>query len=165
MKKLIVLLVLVTPFIAFGQSMPYTATFSSNFKIDSKYVEKVLNAWKSFEDNKLDPADPVIADTIHAEMADGSKINGKQAFFDAVKQLRSSISDLKVSMDAYMGVKSVDKNADFVLIWAVNSFTRDGQKIVQDIHQVWGFNKAGQVDFFKDFSGGNSMGTPAATQK
>lgn len=160
MKKLIVLLILALPVLGYcqtGSALPYSASYSSKFKISesNKYIGIVLSAWKAFENDKLEANSPWIADTVNAEMADGTKLKGKADFYNAIKQYRSSITDLKVDMPAFMGVKSIDKNEEIVLLWASETYTQNGQKTTEDLHQVWIFNKAGQVAFFKDFSGNN----------
>ena len=45
--------------------MPYTATYSSNFKIaDANYSKMVLTLWKDFENNTLDNHVDMITDTV-----------------------------------------------------------------------------------------------------
>jgi hypothetical protein len=139
--------------------MPYKASYSSNFKMgDAKHVSIVMRAWKIFEENKLDENNPILADTISLELSDGRKVKGRHDFYNTIKQIRDGATDLKVSMVAFMGVKPLDRDGDVVLIWLTESYTtKDGQKGTMDIHQVWGFNKAGKVDFLKTFESKTSM--------
>jgi hypothetical protein len=169
MKKLIVLLILILPIAGYCQTnnaLPYVAHYSSNFKISqsNKYVEMVLSATKAFEDNKLDVISPWVADTINVEMADGSKFKGKQNFIQAGKKIRSTMSTIKVELDAFMGVQSVDRGEEIVLLWMTNTATMKGQKGTMGIHQVWIFNKAGKLAFFKDFMDNGDTSTRSAAR-
>jgi hypothetical protein len=170
MKKFLGLLILILPIAGFCQAnkaLPYVANYSSNFKISesNKYVALVLNATKAFEDNNFDGISSWVADTINVEMADGSKIKGKQNFINAGKQIRGEMSELKVTLDAFMGVHSVDRGEEIVLLWLTNTATIKGQKASLGIHQVWIFNKAGQLAFFKDFiDNTNNMSTKTSAR-
>lgn len=137
-----------------SMSMPYTASYSSNFQMgDPKFSAIVLNAWKSYDDNTFDQSvNDLFADTIHAYLGDGTVVVGKDSFVNAIKGYRGSFTSAKSEVVAYMAVKSVDKKDNIVFVWGSETDTKtDGTTQKFDLHEVWAFNKDGKVDFFKQF--------------
>ena len=133
--------------------MPYKATYSSNFQIgNSKYSKMVLDAWKAYDENTFDNSSfDFISDTIRATMSDGTVIKGKEKFMDAIKGFRGGFSSAKSEVAAWIPVKS-DKHDDLVLIWGTETDTKnDGTSTKSDIHEIWGFNKDGKLNFFKQY--------------
>jgi hypothetical protein len=142
------------------QSPPFTALYSSKFEIgDPALSMQVLNAWKMYDDNTFDqgPLD-FIADTVHAEMGGGMVVNGKDSFVSAIKSYRSSLPSAKSTVIAYASLKSTDKNETVVAIWGSEADGQsDGSTKTVDLHEVWVFNAARKLVFFKQFIGHSSM--------
>ncbi len=133
--------------------MPYKATYSSNFQIgNSKYSKIVLDAWKAYDDNTFDKlSSDIISDTVRAIMSDGTVLQGKDKFMNAIKEFRGGFSSAKSDIAAWIPVKS-DKQDDLVLIWGTETDTKnDGTSSKSEVHEIWGFNKAGKVSFFKQY--------------
>jgi len=58
---------------------------------------------------------------------------------------------MKVSVDAYMSLKS-DRGENVVCIWGSEDFTGpDGKNIKQDVQEVWAFNKDGKIDMMLQY--------------
>jgi hypothetical protein len=140
-------------------NMPYTATFSSNFKMaNANYSKIILTLWKDFENNTLDNHVDMITDTVTMIFSQGAPVKGKAENLSGAKAYRGSLKDYKVTADAWMSVQSVDKNRNFVCVWGTESFTdKDGKQIKHRIHEVWGFNKDGKVDFMMQYAGEGTM--------
>ena len=163
MKKLILATVVAVSFAglcrAQGGKMPYTAGYSSSFTIaDPSYSEKILTLWKDFENNTLDNHVDMIADTVTMMFSQGAPVKGKAENLAGAKAYRGSLKNYKVTVDAWMSVKSTDKNQNFVCIWGAESFTdKDGKQVKQRIHEVWGFNKDGKIDLMMQYTGEGTM--------
>jgi hypothetical protein len=160
MKKLFLFLFLSVPFMAMSQANSgYTATYSSKFTIASPaYSDKVLTLWKDFENNTLDLHADMLADTVMMSPANGGMIKGKAENLKSVKEYRGSLQNYKVTLDAWLSLKSTDKNENVVCIWAREEYTdKTGKQVKQRTHEVWIFNKEGKVGFILQFAGVEGM--------
>lgn len=138
-----------------SSSAPYKATYSSNFVIDdAKYSNIILTLWKDFQNNTLDKHIPYFSDTVTMILANGKILKGRSSSLKDIKEARNSLKNYKISVHAYMSVKSVDKNKHFVLIWGEDNFTdKNGKKATIHMHEIWGFNKDNKVDYMAQYSG------------
>ncbi|HMG08863.1 MAG TPA: hypothetical protein VK609_10160 [Mucilaginibacter sp.] len=160
MKKLFVFILLAMPFAAMSQAHSgYTASYSSSFTIaDPSYSDKILMLWKDFENNTLDKNMDMFADTVSIMFASGPMIKGKAQNLASVKEFRNSIKNYKVILDAWISVKSSDKNENVVCVWGTEEFTdKDGKQVKQRTHEVWKFNKDGKIDLMLQYSGAEGM--------
>jgi hypothetical protein len=160
MKKLFVFFLLAVPFAAMSQTHSgYTASYSSSFTIaDPSYSEKVLMLWKDFENNTLDNHLDMFADTLTMTLADGTTVKGKAANLANAKQYRGSIKNYKVTVDAWVSLKSTDRNGNVVCVWGTEKYTdKDGKPVTSRIQEVWGFNKEGKIDFMLQYMGAGGM--------
>ncbi|HTD98079.1 MAG TPA: nuclear transport factor 2 family protein [Mucilaginibacter sp.] len=157
MKKQFLFLLLALPLAAMSQSKTgYTASYSSSFKTaDASYSEKILTLWKDFENNTLDKHVDMFADTVNMILGNGAMIRGKAENLANVKQYRNSIKNYKVTVDAWVSLKSTDRNENVVCIWGNEECTdKDGKAIRSRVHEVWGFNKDGKIALMLQYSGG-----------
>jgi hypothetical protein len=156
MKKLIMAILLALPFVAMSQGKSsYTAGYSSSFTMaDPSYSDKILTLWKDYENNTLDKHADMISDTVTMLLADGTMVKGKAQNLTGVKEFRGSIKNLKITIDAWMSVKSLDRNENVVCVWGNESFTdKDGKEVSRRLQEVWGFNSAGKVSLMMQYSG------------
>ncbi|MDB4926000.1 hypothetical protein [Mucilaginibacter sp.] len=160
MKKLFVMFLLAVPFVAMSQMHSgYTASYSSKFTIaSSTYSDKILMLWKDYENNTLDKHVDFISDTVTMMHAGGAMVKGKAENLKNVKEFRGSIQNYKVSLDAWISLKSTDKNENVVCVWGTEEFTdKDGKHVKQRTHEVWKFNKDGKVDLMLQYTGVEGM--------
>ena len=157
MKKLILAILIALPFAAMSQT--YTAGYSSKFAMsNSSYSDKVLTLWKNYENNTLDNNLDLISDTVTMILSNGSTVKGKAENLKGVKEYRGSIKDYKVTVEAWMSVKSLDKGENIVLVWGDENFTdKDGKSVHQRLHEVWVFNKDGKISLMMQYAGGGGM--------
>lgn len=136
-----------------AMELPYTALYSSQFQMaDPKYSAIVLNAWKKYDDNMLDATKDFLADTMSATLPDGTVLKGRDSFIQRIKSFRGGFTSAKSEVVAYMSVRSIDKGDNIVFIWGTETDTKSDSTLQKtDLHEVWGFNKDGKVDFFKQF--------------
>jgi hypothetical protein len=149
MKKLTLMMMLAFCWVATSyaqDSAPYTANYSSKFVIaDESWGNKVLTLWKDYEENMLERHLDWFADTVSMTLANGQTVKGKQDNLTGVKAYRATQKNLKVSVDAWVNLKS-DKGENFVCVWGSEDFTdQDGKHVVNDLQEVWGFNKDGKI--------------------
>ena len=157
MKKLILAILLALPFAALSQT--YTAGYSSKFAIaNSSYSDKVLMLWKDYENNTLDKHVDLISDTVTMILQQGAVVKGKAENLKGVKEYRGSITNYKVTVEAWMSVKSLDKGENIVLVWGDENFTdKDGKAVHQRVHEVWVFNSAGKISLMMQYAGAGGM--------
>jgi hypothetical protein len=160
MKKLFLFFFLASPFVAMSQAHSgYTAGYSSSFTItDPSYSDKILMLWKDFENNTLDKHMDLFADTVNMMLANGAMIKGKAENLASVKAFRSSIKNYKVTIDAWVSLKSTDRHQNVVCVWGTEEYTdKDGKQVKSRAHEVWGFNKDGKIDLMLQYAGAGGM--------
>lgn len=139
----------------FAQKMmyPYKANYSSDFKIGNPANAKmILELWKDWDDNALDRHN-YFADTVVMYLADGSVLKGKDSCMAGAKRFRGSMSSATSSLEAWIPLKSVDRNENWVAIWGAETDTYpDGKTDKRDLQEIWRINKDGKVDFMKQFA-------------
>lgn len=133
---------------------PYKATYSSQFVPGSPAQAKlILDMWKDWDDNQVDRQAALIADSITMELPNGTVLKGKETFISESKQHRSLFTTVKSTVEAWMPMKSVDRNEDWVLIWGTEESTdKEGKVTTQRLHEVWGFNKDGKISYVRQYN-------------
>lgn len=136
-----------------GSTMAYTPTYSSQFRMGNPaHSQMVLNLLKDYETNAFAQGS-AFADTVRVEFADGRVITGLEKMTDFFKQARSSVPDIKMTIDAVMPVYSIDKKDDWVLVWGHSE--AGGNR--SDFHHLWHVNKAGKIDYLRMFESKPAM--------
>lgn len=135
-----------------GAAMPYTAGYSSQFAIGNpEHARMVLTLWKDWDENMLDRNMAMMADTITMETADGQVIRGRDSVMNAFKQVRGQFTTVKSTVDAYMPVRSTDRNEDWVLIWGREEDTNASGTTTKIIHEIWRINRDGKIDYMSQY--------------
>ena len=136
-----------------NMSYPYTADYSSNFVISNPAnSKKILELWKDWDDNAFDRHN-YFADTVVMYLSDGMVIKGKDSTMAGAKRFRGSMSTATSNVHAWIPLKSVDRNEDWVAVWGTEVDTYpDGKTDSRDLHEIWRFNKDGKVDLMRQFS-------------
>jgi hypothetical protein len=111
------------------------------------YADKVLWAWKNYDDNKMDKMPDLFADDVVATFADGSMIKGKENFGKAIQDFRNSLASVSSEIAACVTLKSPDNpENEAVSIWGMETDTaKDGTVTKTHLNEVWFFNKQGKV--------------------
>lgn len=114
---------------------------------DQAYNQKVLWAWKYYDDATLDKAADLFADTVFATLPDGTVLKGKDAMLKALTDYRNSFTSAISTVDAVVTLKSPEMpGSNVVSIWGVETDTnKDGTVSKVHLNEVWFFNKAGKV--------------------
>ena len=129
----------------YGFTLGYSASFVMD---DPKNAESVLSLWKDWNDGDLSVSRKHFADSVALFLPDGSSMVGPtDSVLAGMQQYRSSIKDMKASVDAVFAVTSTDKNEDWVAIWGSEVFTNPQGKVDStSLQETWRFNKDGKVD-------------------
>jgi ketosteroid isomerase-like protein len=111
------------------------------------YSQKVLWAWKYYDDNTLDKVADLFADDALVTLPDGSAFKGKDNIIKAITDYRNSFSSAVSTVDACVTLKSPDMaDREVVSIWGAETDTnKDGTVSKVHLNEVWMFNKAGKV--------------------
>ncbi|HSN60954.1 MAG TPA: hypothetical protein VLR49_08465 [Ferruginibacter sp.] len=139
--------------LAQSKNSPYTATYSSSFKLGKPaYASKILDLWKDWDDNNLDRHD-YFADTVMMFFPDGSMVKGKAANLEAAKKYRGGMSKVTSVIHAWLPLYSTDKMEDVVCVWGEEENTfPDGKVEKKSLHEVWWFNKDGKISMMRQWT-------------
>jgi hypothetical protein len=137
----------VKPVKSTSSDQPYKVEANNITLGNSAYAQKVLWAWKYFDENTLDKAEDLIADDIVATFPDGSTVKGKENFIKGAKDYRNSLGSVSSKVVACVTLKSPDNpEHEVVSIWGEETDThKDGTVTKTHLNEVWFFNKQGKV--------------------
>ena len=128
-------------------AQPYKVGATNITLGNQAYSQKVLWAWKYYDENTLDKAADLFADTVIASLPDGTVFQGKEAMLKSLKEYRNSFASAVSTVDACVTLKSPDMPGNNVVsIWGMETDTnKDGTVSKVHLNEVWFFNKAGKV--------------------
>lgn len=121
---------------------------------DPKNAEAVLALYKYWDDGNLGPSKVLFADSIEFYFSDGSEVKGSRDSAIATTQnFRNTFSAIKSTVHGIMPVKSIDKNENWVCIWATEvNTTKAGKTDSMHLQETWRFNKDGKIDLLYQYS-------------
>jgi hypothetical protein len=146
-------------FNAFSQKndVKQVSTTSSDqpYKVEAKNIsignpalsQKVLWAWKYYDDNTLDKLSDLLADDVVATFPDGSMVKGRDNFMKGIKDYRNGFTSSVSEIAACVTLKTPDDpDREVVSIWGTETDTaKDGTVTKVHLNEVWFFNKQGKV--------------------
>jgi hypothetical protein len=139
-------------------ALPYTAGYSSQFAIGNpEHSRMVLNIWKDYDNNTLDQSAAMFADTVRFEIADGQIVRGRDSVINVMKQVRGRYTSVNSTIDAYLPVRSTDRNEDWVLIWGRENNTGANGTTTNIIHEIWRINRDGKIDYVSQYAAKPAM--------
>jgi hypothetical protein len=133
--------------------LPYTASYSSNFAIGNAAHSKIiLDLWKDWDDNAFDRHD-YFADTATMILPDGEVLKGKATITEGAKTVRGGLTSAKSTLDAWIPLRSVDRNEDWVAVWGHEEDVHsDGKTEKRELHEIWRINKDGKIDYMQQWT-------------
>jgi hypothetical protein len=143
-----------TTAVAPSVSLPYTPSYSSSFKVGNpEYSAMILQgSWKDWENNTMDNMKSWIADTIVAFHSDNTMIKGADSLIARWKKGRAGYSSVIDTINAVLSTHSIDKNENWVLVWATEINTKtDGKKDTAAVMETWRINKDGKADLLLQY--------------
>lgn len=137
-----------------GSNQPYKVQVTKISIGNPAYTQKVLWAWKYYDDNTLDKIADLFADDVIATLPDGTLIKGKDNFLTSMKDYRNSFASAVSEVVACTTLKSPDDpDREVVSIWGMETDTnKDGSVSKVHLNEVWFFNKQGKVVEFHQLS-------------
>jgi hypothetical protein len=137
-----------------NDNQPYKLIYKDIKTGKNDYSKTILNAWKLYDDNRLDDIAMIIADTINAFMPDGSMIKGKDNFLSAMKTYRSGFSSVVSTVAAVTTLKAGNiPEQEVTVIWGTETdIKKDGTTQKMNLHELWFFNKDGMVSQFYQYA-------------
>jgi hypothetical protein len=133
---------------------PYTAEYSSQFVPGAPaHARLVLEVWKAWEANDLDRQAAAFADTVVMDFAHGQTVRGKDSVLAQLKRGRSDFTTSIPAVEAWMPLKSLDRNESWVSVWTrVQETDRAGRLSVTRYHDMWRINSDGKIDYMRQYS-------------
>ncbi len=134
-------------------TMPYTASYSSNFTAGKQSdVLTVLNSYKAWETGDMAGLKGTISDSILYIFPNGHTFNNtRDSFIVMASKFRDSLSKVQIDMVAWTSNHSVDKNEDWVNVWYKETDTYKSGKVdslnFEDANQL----KNGKVVFVTSY--------------
>lgn len=135
-------------------NLAYPIAYSANFKIGNPEYSAMIvkGSWKDWETNQMDNMKSWVADSIVAMSSNNKITNGLDSLQSRWKRFRADLVSVTDSIDAVISVRSVDKNEDWVLVWAREiSENKAGKKDTAAIMETWRINKDGKADMVMQF--------------
>ena len=111
------------------------------------YAQKVLRAWKDYDNNTLDNSMDMFAEDVLGTFPDGTAIKGKANLLAYIKEFRNGLESASSQVHACTALKSPDQpDREVVTIWGIETDTKkDGTVSKTHLNEVWFFNKQGLV--------------------
>lgn len=135
---------------------PYTATYSMDFEMGNPdHTVSVLNLWKAYENNMLDSSIlRYFDDSMRVENAEGQVMHMTSAeMLKEVAKQRGMMNDMQITVIGAAPLYSPEKNSSWVLIYGNESWTeKNGKKDSIMLHELWGLNEQGKVNFLRTYS-------------
>lgn len=134
---------------------PYIANYSSDFEMgDPKNSTTILNLWKNWESGDLMAGKESFADTVEIQSAGGVVLHGsRDSVVAQVQRIRSTMGTVHCEIDAFLPVKSRDKDEQWVCVWGKEVRTdKNGKMDSVFMEESWRLNKQGKVDFMLQYA-------------
>ena len=139
-------------------TLAYEPSYSSSFEMGNPaYAEMIVQgSWKDWETNNLDNMANWVCDTISAFHSNNEMVYGLDSLMARWKKARSGFTSSVPTLNAVMSVRSVDRNEDWVLVWATSIDTKtDGSIDTVALMESWRINTAGKADMLLQFDRAN----------
>ncbi len=101
-------------------TLPYTAAYSSTWTDDvsDNDLLTVLNSYKHWENGDIQGIRSTLADSVNFYSWNGFEYKGNaDGLVKIWKTSRDSLSSVKIIMDGWRKMHSVDKNQDWISVW------------------------------------------------
>ncbi len=136
-----------------GNQFAYPVKYAQFEMGDAALSQRVSQLWKDYDNNDLDAHRDYFADSMTMEFPGYSSSGPIDSMLAGAKADRASVDKVESEILAIMSVKSTDSESmDMVLIWGSEKrIGMDGKIDSSKMHEVWGFNKEGKVDYMAQY--------------
>jgi ketosteroid isomerase-like protein len=127
--------------------MPYKMDLTNLSFGNMAYAQKVLMAWKDYDNNTLQNSADLFADDVVGTLPDGTVIKGKDNMLKGAQEHRGMFTSVTSHVNACATMKSSDSpDAEYVTIWGLETDTdKNGMVTKTHYNEIWVFNKEGKV--------------------
>lgn len=136
-----------------NEEQPYKVIYKDIKTGKSDYSKTILNAWKLYDNNRLDDIAAIISDTVTAFLPDGMVLKGRESFLTGMKAYRGGFSSVVSTVSAITTLKAGNiPDQEATVIWGTETgIKKDGTTQKMNIHELWFFNTAGMVTHFYQY--------------
>ena len=139
-----------------NSNSPYKVE-NNNVRIGNQALaQKVLMAWKDFDNNTLENSMDLFTEDVVATFPDGSMVKGRDNFLKMGKEYRSILAAVSSNVHACVPLVSTEgemNGGKAVSIWGTEIDThKDGTVTKTELNEIWFFNKDGKVFEFHQTS-------------
>ena len=131
------------------EAYPYIASYSSKFEIgDDKYSHTILKMWKAWDAGDLNSVKDMFADSVVMMLANGWVDSGtRDSVVAHAIAYRSTLDSVSSKVIAFVPLKSVDKDEQWVSIWGTEVF-KDKKGKIDSVHmqESWRLDKNGKIN-------------------
>lgn len=130
-----------------SSAAPYDVANKNITMGNQAYAQKVLWAWRYFQDNTIDKMKDLFADDVVAGFPNGSTIKGRDNIIAAMQKYRDGLASVQSEVDACITLNSDAHPEDQVVsIWGTDVATdKEGKTEKTHFNEIWFFNKEGKV--------------------
>jgi len=150
-------------------SYPYTADYSSKFEMGNpKNALTILQLYKDWDNNTLNNSKSSFAemnDTL--VFYDGTMLAGSRDSIVAVSdRMRAGMGTVQSVVHAWLPLRSVDRNEDWVIVWVKELRTdAKGKKDSTELQETWRLDKDGKANLLYQYAQQPVKMPSSATQK
>jgi len=122
---------------------------STNFEIgDGSVIPGMLEVYKAWEENDMATMKKHFADTVLLVGSDGTELHGsRDSAILRVQVYRNMYTTLKNNYHAFVNLRSVDKNENWLVVWYKQHMTDKKGKVDQaEFIENWRLNKDGNIE-------------------
>jgi hypothetical protein len=135
---------------------PYPISYSADFEIgDSKLINKVLDLWTAYDNNKVSTGIALFADSVSLQFPNGIVIHtSKDSMIATITKDRGKHLSANSSVVSAVALKAKGKDETWVSIWGKEvDVEPDGTKDSTLINENWFFNKDGKAFRMQQYAG------------
>ena len=135
---------------------PYSISYSADFEIgDSKLINKVLDLWTAYDNNKVSTGAALFADSVSLQFPNGVIIHtSKDSMIATITKDRGKHLSANSSVISAVALKAKGKEETWVSIWGKEVDAEpDGTKDSTLINENWFFNKNGKAFRMQQYAG------------
>lgn len=147
-------------------NQPYKLQYNNLKFGNPAYAQKVLQAWKDYENNKMNATASFMTDDAVGYFPDGTVVKGANNLNKLFKDVRNSFTSVSTEVYACTTLVSPDDpEHEFVVIWGKETNTKkDGTVQSTRIHEIWRINKEEKVDECLQYAIPENQGTETQSQ-
>jgi hypothetical protein len=133
---------------------PYSPIYTSSYSGGNpEHAKAALEVCRAYDRGNLLAVRKLFSDSVKMTFSDWEIKGGKDSVLRVWQKRRHTYTYIQTSVYSWMPVHAPDKNEDLVYVWLRQVSTLHSGKILYNaLHQVWRFNKKGQIENLQQFN-------------